>query len=150
MLNGFAPVDGRPTSVPVGARVGLVGVRAGVTARIGIECRLQRGVFSSADSGTSPSSVGGEGSRSFLVVGKWDDISVGEMYPPELDGPGLATAFPASDNSLVGVMGGGGGNGGGDDISPSLNRDDGRFSVARFERFGQRDRRVRRPGVEVT
>ena len=71
------------------------------------------------------------------------------MYLPELDGPGPATAFPASDNSSMGVIGGGGVNGGGGVISGLLNGGDARFPVARAERFGRRDRCVeRRPGDE--
>ena len=110
---------------------------------------------SSPDSKTSLSSpprVGGEGGRSFLAVGVWNGVSVGEIYLPELDGPGPATAFswtPASDNSSMGVIGGGGVNGGGGVISGLLSGDDGRFPVARVERFGRRDRCVeRRPGDE--
>ena len=49
----------------------------------------------------------------------------------------------------MGVIGGGGVNGGGGVISLLLNGDEGRFPVARAERFGRRDRCVeRRPGDE--
>jgi len=108
---------------------------------------------SSPDSKTSlPPRVGGDGGRSFLAVGVWNGVSVGEIYLPELDGPGPATASswaPASDNSSMGVIGGGGVNGGGG-VSSGLLRGDGRkFPVARVERFGRRDLCVeRRPGDE--
>jgi len=145
VLNGFAPVDGGGDRLRFRLALEWVWLILRLELRRGLGLDVDRDgeVLSSPDSKTSPSSVGGEGGRSFLAVGKWNGISVGEMYPPELDGPGPATAFPwapASDNSSMGVMGGGGVNGGGGVISLLLNGDDGRFVVARVERFGRRDR----------
>jgi len=156
VLNGFAPDDGGGDRL----RFRVVLKWACFWFRLRLELRRGLGlgdirgreVPSSPDSKTSSSSilwVGGEGGRSFLAVGVWNGVSVGEMYLPEVDGPGPATAFPASDNSSMGVIGGGGVNGGGGVISGLLNRGDGRFPVARAERFGRRDRcDERRPGDE--
>ena len=118
---------GRQTLVPAGARMGLL--MLGLESRRGLELDVDcDGYFHLRTQKLRLHQLGEK------VVGRSSSSGSGMTYP---------WVRCTSDNSSMGVMGGGGGNGGGDVISPSLNGDDGRFSIAKFERFGRCDRRVR-------
>lgn len=106
MLNRSAPDDGGGDQLQVRSKLGQ-----GLGRRLGLGDDSEGEASSSLDSKTSPLSVlqvGGEGGRSFCVVGVWNGTSVGWTCLQNSRGLGQqqCSLGPNSDKSSMSIIGG--------------------------------------------